>query len=99
MSQLINENISEIVRVENLVKKYVNLTALDNFSFTADRGKILAIVGPDGAGKTSLFRSLCSLIEFDAGEIIINGFNLKTGFEKIKPLLGYMPQIFSLYQD
>jgi ABC-2 type transport system ATP-binding protein len=89
----------EIVEVSGLSKNYGDIKAVDSFSFSVKKGEILALVGPDGAGKTSIFRSLCNLIDFDSGEITIGGFNLLNEFEKIKPLLGYMPQTFSLYQD
>jgi len=88
-----------IVEVNNLTKSYGLLKAVDNFSFTADKGEIVALVGPDGAGKTSTFRATCNLISYDKGEIKIAGYNVSQDFEKIKPLLGYMPQTFSLYPD
>jgi ABC-2 type transport system ATP-binding protein len=88
-----------IVEVKNLIKSYGSLTAVDDFSFSANKGEILAVVGPDGAGKTSAFRSICGLLNFNSGEITISGFNILSQFNKIKPILGYMPQIFSLYPD
>jgi ABC-2 type transport system ATP-binding protein len=88
-----------IVEVTNLTKTYGPLRAVDNFSFTASKGEILALVGPDGAGKTSIFRATCGLIKYDSGEIKIAGYDVSRDFEKVKPLLGYMPQTFSLYPD
>jgi ABC-2 type transport system ATP-binding protein len=88
-----------IVEVSHLTKTYGPLKAVDNFSFTANKGEILALVGPDGAGKTSTFRATCGLIEYDSGEIKIAGYDVSRNFEKVKPLLGYMPQTFSLYPD
>ena len=88
-----------IVRVENLTKRYGSLTAVDDFSFHADKQEIVALVGPDGAGKTSLFRSICGLIAFDNGAVSIAGHDIGRNFGRIKPLMGYMPQIFSLYPD
>lgn len=88
-----------IVEVVNLTKAYGSIKAVDNFSFFANRGEILSLVGPDGAGKTSIFRAVCGLIRYDSGEIKIAGFDVSREFEKIKPLLGYMPQTFSLYPD
>jgi ABC-2 type transport system ATP-binding protein len=88
-----------IIEVKNISKKYGDLKAVDNLSFAANKGEILAIMGPDGAGKTSAFRAVCSLITCDSGEIKIAGFDVATEFEKIKPHLGYMPQTFSLYPD
>jgi ABC-type multidrug transport system ATPase subunit len=88
-----------VVEIKNLTKKYGSLVAVDNFSLTAEKGEILALVGPDGSGKTSSFRAACGLIDFDAGELSISGFDVVSEFNKIKPLLGYMPQSFSLYPD
>lgn len=88
-----------VVEVKNLIKNYNSVKAVRDFSFTIDRGELVALVGPDGAGKTSIFRSLCNLINYDAGEINIADYELQRDYEKIKPLIGYMPQIFSLYPD
>jgi ABC-type multidrug transport system ATPase subunit len=88
-----------IVEVKNLTRTYGSLLAVDNLSFAASKGEILALVGPDGAGKTTTFRAACGLLAFDKGEITIGGHNVAVEFEKIKPLLGYMPQSFSLYPD
>jgi ABC-2 type transport system ATP-binding protein len=88
-----------VVEISNLTKTYGAIRAVDDFSFAANKGEILALVGPDGAGKTSIFRALCGLINYDSGKIQIAGFDLSRDFEKIKPLLGYMPQTFSLYLD
>lgn len=88
-----------IVEINNLSKKYGSLRAVEGFNFSAEKGEILAVVGPDGAGKTSAFRAICGLLTFDSGEISIAGFNVRTQFDKIKPILGYMPQQFSLYPD
>lgn len=88
-----------IVEVKHLVKTYGGLIAVNDFSFTVDPGELVALMGPDGAGKTSTFRALCGLITSDAGEISIAGHDINRAFDKIKPLLGYMPQSFSLYPD
>ena len=88
-----------IVEVSDLTKTYGPLKAVDSFSFTANQGEILALVGPDGAGKTSIFRATCGLIMYDSGQIRIAGYDVPKDFEKVKPLLGYMPQTFSLYPD
>jgi ABC-2 type transport system ATP-binding protein len=88
-----------IIAIDNLSKSYGTVKAVDNFSLAADEGQILALVGPDGAGKTTTFRAASGLIGFDGGEIRISGFDIIHEFNKVKPLLGYMPQIFSLYPD
>jgi ABC-2 type transport system ATP-binding protein len=88
-----------LVAVDNLVKSYGKLKAVENFSLAAEKGDILALVGPDGAGKTSIFRAMCGLISCDAGKIAIAGYDVAREFDMIKPHLGYMPQSFSLYPD
>jgi ABC-2 type transport system ATP-binding protein len=88
-----------IIAVKNLSRNYGTLKAVEAFSFGVEAGEIMAVMGPDGAGKTSLFRSLCGLIDFTADETTIAGFRVKDQYDQIKPLLGYMPQIFSLYPD
>jgi ABC-2 type transport system ATP-binding protein len=88
-----------VVEVKNLSKSYGSLKAVDNFSFTAKKGEIVALVGPDGAGKTSIFRAVCGLIRYDAGELRMADHDIASDFERVKPLLGYMPQVFSLYPD
>jgi ABC-2 type transport system ATP-binding protein len=88
-----------IIEVNNISKNYGSLRAVDGLSFSANKGEILAMMGPDGAGKTSTFRAVCGLITYDTGEINIAGFDVATQFGKIKPILGYMPQSFSLYPD
>jgi ABC-type multidrug transport system ATPase subunit len=88
-----------IIEVTNLSKSYGSLKAVDDFSFAVEKGTIVALVGPDGAGKTSIFRSACGLLTYDSGKITVAKYDIITEFENVKPLLGYMPQSFSLYPD
>jgi ABC-2 type transport system ATP-binding protein len=87
------------IAVNRLVKTYGKVRAVEGFSLVTHEGELVALAGPDGAGKTSLFRSICGLIRFDDGDIRVAGYDVRTDFERIKPLLGYMPQTFSLYPD
>ena len=80
-------------------KAYGKVEALREFSLEVEQGEIFALVGPDGAGKTTFIRILCHLVQIYTGEVQIAGFDIRKDFEKVKPLLGYMPQIFSLYPD
>jgi ABC-type multidrug transport system ATPase subunit len=84
---------------ENITRKYGETVALDDFSLAVDRAEIFALVGPDGAGKTTMIRILCRLLDPDSGQVSIAGKDLAGYYEEIKPLLGYMPQQFSLYPD
>ncbi|MFZ5980518.1 MAG: ATP-binding cassette domain-containing protein [Candidatus Zixiibacteriota bacterium] len=85
--------------VSDIHKSYRRIKALEAFDLTANESEIFALVGPDGAGKTSLIRILCHLVRPDRGAVSIAGYDLARDFEKIKPILGYMPQVFSLYPD
>ncbi len=88
-----------LVEIEHIRISYGAVVAVEDFSLSVDDGMIFALVGPDGAGKTSLFRSICGLIAIDNGHTTIAGFTVPGQFENVKPLLGYMPQSFSLYPD
>jgi ABC-type multidrug transport system ATPase subunit len=91
------------VVVENITKKYVarkhEIQALQGISFSVERGEIFGIIGPDGAGKTSLFRILTTLILADSGNAWVDGFEVVSHFRDIRKRVGYMPGRFSLYQD
>lgn len=87
------------VTVSHLSKAYGDIRAVNDFSFEVDKGEIYALVGPDGAGKTTIMRTLCNLLDADNGSGSIDGLDVFKQFEKVKPLLGYMPQTFSLYPD
>ncbi len=87
------------VTVTDFSKSYGDIKAVENFSFEVAQGEIFALVGPDGAGKTSIMRAMCNLITADTGTMVIDGMDVSKDFERIKMTLGYMPQIFSLYPD
>jgi len=80
-------------------KRYGKTVALGGLSLAVKRQEIFALVGPDGAGKTTLIRILCGLLAPDSGEITIDGLDLSSSSRQLKPLMGYMPQQFSLYPD
>ncbi len=91
------------ISVENLTKIYAlpnkKLIALDNISFTIEKGDFIAVVGPDGAGKTTLIKILCGLLNFDKGNIKILNYKLPEQHNKIKNSIGYLSQHFSLYAN
>lgn len=91
------------VVVENINKNYptknATVEALKDISFSVEAGEIYGIIGPDGAGKTSLFRILTTLLLADSGRASVNGFDVVKDFKKIRAAVGYMPGKFSLYQD
>ena len=89
---------SEIL-VQNLEKSYGDISALKDISFHVDKSEIFGVIGPDGAGKTSLFRILVSLLLPDMGSVSLAGHDVVKDYKKIRSIVGYMPGRFSLYQD
>lgn len=90
------------VVVENIKKTYgkkKEVTALKEVSFTIPQGELFGIIGPDGAGKTSLFRILTTLLLADSGSAMVDGFDVVKDYKAIRKRVGYMPGRFSLYQD
>lgn len=87
------------VKVEKISKKFGATLALDDISFSVGKGELFGLIGPDGAGKTSLFRILTTLLLPGSGKATIEGFDVVSDFRKIRDILGYMPGKFSLYQD
>jgi ABC-type multidrug transport system ATPase subunit len=89
--------------VDNIVKKYQveksEVIALNGISFEVAKGELFGIVGPDGAGKTSLFRILTTLLLADSGKASVEGFDVVKEYKTIRKRVGYMPGKFSLYQD
>lgn len=75
------------------------LVAVDKLSFEVKKGELFGIIGPDGAGKTSLFRMLATLLLPDGGEALVDGCRIVQDYKKLRQKLGYMPGRFSLYQD
>ncbi|PTS96782.1 ATPase [Pedobacter sp. HMWF019] len=90
----------EAVNVKNLVKIYgKDKTAVDDISFSVNQGEIFGLIGPDGAGKTSIFRVLTTLLLPDGGSATVDGFDVVKDYKQIRSRVGYMPGKFSLYQD
>jgi ABC-2 type transport system ATP-binding protein len=89
------------VLLNNIVKTYNNgeIKAVNGVSFSVEKGELFGLIGPDGAGKTSLFRVLTTLLLPDAGKASVNGYDVVTEYKQIRKLVGYMPGKFSLYQD
>lgn len=85
--------------VANISKSYKNVTALHDISFEVNKGELFGLIGPDGAGKTTLFRILTTLLIADEGLATVAGFDVLTDYKTIRNSVGYMPGKFSLYQD
>ncbi|WP_353122032.1 ABC transporter ATP-binding protein [Dysgonomonas capnocytophagoides] len=88
-----------MVTVENICKKYGQVSALSNISFETRAGEIFGIIGPDGAGKTTLFRILTTLLLADSGNAVVDGCDVVKEYAQIRKKIGYMPGKFSLYED
>ena len=90
-----------IISVKDLVKTYNKgrTKALDSLSFEVEKGEIFGLIGPDGAGKTTIFRILTTLLLADSGTASIDGMDVVKDYKKIRRHIGYMPGQFSLYQD
>lgn len=87
------------VSVSHIDKTYGKVHALKDLSFTVDEGELYGIIGPDGAGKTTLFRILATLMRADKGTAEVAGCDVVKDYRKIRNIIGYMPGRFSLYQD
>lgn len=88
-----------MIKVTDLSKSYGNVCALNNVSFKVGKGEIFGLIGPDGAGKTTLFRILTTLLLPDEGTAIVDGCDTVKDMKRIRQNVGYMPSKFSLYQD
>ena len=88
-----------IIEINNLSKSYGKTKALDNVSFNVERGELFGLIGPDGAGKTTLFRLLTTLLTPDEGSATVDGRDIVKDYLNIRSQVGYMPGRFSLYPD
>jgi len=89
----------KIIEASGIGKKFGATQALKGISFEVNEGEIFGFIGPDGAGKTTLFRIITSLMLPDEGEMKVLGLDCITGFKELRKNIGYMPGRFSLYQD
>jgi ABC-type multidrug transport system ATPase subunit len=87
------------ISVNNIKRSYDKVEALKGVSFDVEKGEIFGIIGPDGAGKTTLFRILTTLLIADSGEASVDGFDVLKDYKEIRRSVGYMPGKFSLYLD
>lgn len=87
------------IDIQGITKKYGNLTALDNVTFSVPEGMMFGLIGPDGAGKTTLYRILTTLLYPDTGTATVAGLDTIRDYKKIRVEIGYMPERFSLYPD
>jgi ABC-2 type transport system ATP-binding protein len=88
-----------MISIQNLSKKFADTVALENINLEVKKGELFGLIGPDGAGKTTLFRILTTLLLPDSGSASVGGFDILRDFRAIRGSVGYMPGRFSLYQD
>ena len=88
-----------MISIHHISKNYEKTQALKNISLEINRGELFGLIGPDGAGKTTLMRILMTLLVPDSGEAKMDGLHVVNDFKKIRNIVGYMPGRFSLYQD
>ncbi|HAH25133.1 MAG TPA: ATPase [Prolixibacteraceae bacterium] len=88
-----------MINVQHISKSYKEIQAVSDISFEVKKGEIFGLIGPDGAGKTTLMRILMTLLIQDEGQATMGGFDVIKDYKKIRKMVGYMPGRFSLYQD
>ena len=81
-----------MIKINNVTKKYGKFTALNNVSLTIEDNCCFALIGFNGAGKTTLINAITTIMPFNEGEIIVNGFSVKTESEKVKQIINVSPQ-------
>jgi len=87
------------INIENISKSYENVQALKNINLQVNESELFGFIGPDGAGKTTLFRILTTLLLADEGKASLAGLDVVKDYKRLRQILGYMPGKFSLYQD
>lgn len=87
------------IQVENISKSYKNTIAVSNISFEVKEGELFGLIGPDGAGKTTIFRILTTVLLANEGKATVADFDVVKDYKSIRNCIGYMPGKFSLYQD
>ena len=87
------------VELRSVSKKFGEITAVDSLSMDVRKGEMFALVGPDGAGKTTTIRMLCGITEPTEGELFVLGYNVKEKGDEVRKRIGYLSQKFSLYGD
>jgi len=88
-----------VISTDDLTKRFGAVSAVDSISLEVQPGEIFGLVGPDGAGKTTLFRMLAAVLKPTSGKARVAGVDIHTGAEDVKAHIGYMPQAFSLWGD
>jgi len=88
-----------LIEVKNLTKRYGNHTAVDNLSFTVEKGQVLGFLGPNGAGKTTTMNIITGYISATEGSVTVNGVDVFDAPEEVKKMIGYLPEFPPLYPE
>jgi ABC-type multidrug transport system ATPase subunit len=88
-----------MININNISRAFKSTKALQNITFEVNEGELFGLVGPDGAGKTTLFNILVTLTHPDEGQAFVGGFDTDKDFRKVREIIGYLPGQFSLYSD
>ena len=88
-----------MISCEGLTRRFGNFTAVDHVTFDVAKGSIFGFLGPNGSGKSTVIRMLCGILEPTDGKATINGFDIRDPSDRLKTLIGYMSQKFSLYDE
>ena len=94
-----NREMTTVVKLDGLIKKYDNKAVVDGLSLEIREGEIFGLLGPNGAGKSTTMNMVCSLLKPTAGTIEVFGYNNRKDINKIKPLIGYIPQDLAIYDN
>ena len=90
---------NDLIDIKEVTKRYGRLTALDHVSLSVPEGSLFGLIGPDGAGKTTLYQILTTLLTPDEGTATVAGRDVVKDYRKLRTEIGYMPEKFSLYPD
>lgn len=88
-----------MIEIKNLTKKYGNITAVDDISFTVNKNEILGFLGPNGAGKSTTMNMIVGYLPITSGEILVDGKDITTNSNEVKKMIGYLPEIPPVYLD
>ncbi|MCL1972126.1 MAG: ABC transporter ATP-binding protein [Endomicrobia bacterium] len=90
---------TKVLDIQNLTVKFGEFIAVDNITFSVEKGEIFGFLGANGAGKTTTIRALCGLVNISGGKMFIDGKDVSKNTKELKPRIGYMSQKFTLYPD
>ena len=88
-----------MIQIDGLTRRFASLVAVDGLSLSIDRGEIFGLLGPNGAGKTTTIKMLATLLLPTAGSARVGGYDVVTDSDKVRQILGYMPDYFGVYND